>query len=322
MREIDVWWHGIAALPASRDDHNYHVLRRVWGDHTMSGNRGFYRVGAEDHITASLFQTWAALSEPEWVETIIAHVGGVLKGRVKRVRWAYECNEFLDAKLQPFHKRNFIIPDIMLIYEDEGGTGLIAFEAKKPGKAVDLSDSRKLLSYTDLPSTRNIERRYGCVLVSDEMVTKSNRACEGRWPILSWERLMHLQMQEAEKMELPRSTIEKIVTAIRRHFSRYGVGSQFEMRVGDYDIKQQYDEIDALAAPDCVRRFLKGSECLEAVWSGYRPAPPLAWLASEPSALQIRQRSHQGGGWQTNADRMVCRWSFDWEPICEHPWQA
>lgn len=322
MREIKVWWHGIAALPADRDDHGYHALRRVWGDHTMAGNRGFYRTGAEDHITASLFQNWAALPDTRWVAAIIRHVGGTVKGEVRRVRWAYECNEFLDAKLQPFHKRNFIIPDIMMLYEDGDGTGLIAFEVKKPGKAVDSSDARKLMSYIDLPSTQGIKRRHGCVLVSDAMVEKSNRACDGNWPILSWEQLMCLQVGETSKQKLPSAVVEKTTLAIRRHFGRYGIGPELKARSAHYGLREQYNEIEVLSAPDSVRRFLKGSACVEVVWSGGNPLPPLQWLDSEPSAQEIRLRSQRIGGWQSNEDRMICRWSFDWQPGCERNWKG
>jgi hypothetical protein len=321
MQEIDVWWHGIAALPADRSDQNYHALRRVWGDHTMAGNRGFYRTNSEDHITATLFQNWAALPGQNWAICLVRYVGGAVKGSIRRVRWAYECNEFLDAKLQPFHKRNFIIPDIMMVYEDNDGVGLIAFEVKKPGKAVNSLDARKLMSYMDLPSTRSIKRRYGCILVGERMMEKSNRACEGKWPILSWEQLANFQSKEVERLQLQSSLVERATLAIRQHFGRHGIGSELSARSVHADTKQQYKEIDALPAPDCLRRFLKGSACVDAVWNRKSPDPPLSWLNNEPTARQIRVRSQRGFGWQTNEDRMICRWSFDWHPGCERVWK-
>src|SRR4051794_23885032 len=98
--ELKVWWHGVPALPADRRDHCYYVLRRVWGDHTMAGARGFYRTGCEDHITPALFHNWALFPDTNWVTALVKAAGGTV-GSVKRVRWAYECNELLDDRLQP-----------------------------------------------------------------------------------------------------------------------------------------------------------------------------------------------------------------------------
>ena len=70
-REIQVWWHGVAALPTDREDHAYHALRRVWGDHTMASGRGFYRIGSEDHIAPALFQNWAQFPDMSWVATLV-----------------------------------------------------------------------------------------------------------------------------------------------------------------------------------------------------------------------------------------------------------
>src|ERR1700681_2655764 len=88
-QEIQVWWHGIAALPADRQDHAYHALRRVWGDHTIAGVRSFYRVGTEDHVTSALFQNWALFPDTSWVAALVRAAGGTV-GSVSRVRWAYE----------------------------------------------------------------------------------------------------------------------------------------------------------------------------------------------------------------------------------------
>ena len=129
-------------------------------------------------------------------------------------------------KLRPFHGRDFIIPDIMLLYEDEDGPGLVAFEVKKPGKATEASDARKLTSYIDLPSTRGIARRYGCFLVSEQMAEQTSKACNGNFPVLTWERLCALQMKAAREMPLSTATAHRVARWIGHHFARYGVRSE------------------------------------------------------------------------------------------------
>jgi len=208
-REIDLWWHGIAALPSGRHDHAYYALRRVWGDHTMAGARGFYRIGTEDNITLALFQNWALFPDTRWVPALVQAAGGTT-GRVARVRWAYACEEELDTRLQPYHKREFVVPDIVLAYEDQDGLGLLTFEVKVPGKATEQQDGRKLKTYVDLPSTRKIPRRYGCVLVSEAKAEASRQACGGEWPTLTWEQLGTLQIESALAMDIPSEIREQV----------------------------------------------------------------------------------------------------------------
>lgn len=316
VREIAIWWHGVPALPADRQEHSYYALRRVWGDHTMAGARGFYRFGCEDHITATLFHNWTIFPDTSWVAPLVRAAGATV-GNVRRVRWAYECNEFLDARLRPFHKRDFIIPDIMMVFEDENGEGLLAFEAKKPDKSTEPADARKVASYIDLPSTRGMARRYGCLLVSERVAEKSLKACGSRWPVLTWERVRELQMQTACNISVPHGPADLVAQWIARHFARYGVGVGTAPPPSDamYGTAEGYRILDALNLPHSIARFLKGSECVEAVWSGHNPQPPLPWLTNERSAQWIRQRQPQ-----SNEDRMTCRWSFDWGLALERAW--
>ncbi|SRR6266446_556885 len=316
-KQIQVWWHGIAALPPNSQDHTYHALRRVWGDHTMAGGRSFYQVGSEDHVTAALFQNWALFPDPDWVTKFISAAGGSA-GKVKRVRWAYACEEVLDGQLQPFHKRNFVIPDILLLFEDEHGLGLIGFEVKKPGKATEVPDDRKLATYIDLPSTRRITRRYGCLLVSDQVAELSRRTCHGNWPVLTWEQLGNLQIEAART--LPVLVAERVANWIGWHFKRHGIhtiglNATPGPTTAAYGTSSGYSQIDRLPIPESIRRFLKGSECVEAVWRGTQSEPALSWLTQEPTVEQIRRRK-----WQKTEDRRVCRWHFDWSPTDERIW--
>jgi len=318
-KNLQYWWHSIAALPETRNDHAYYALRRVWGDHTITGARSFYRVGSEDNVSSALFQNWALFSNMSWV-TSLARATGSSVGTVKKVRWAYECEERLDAKLRPHHGRDFVIADIMLEYEDEHGPGLIAFEAKAPGKIADTKDDRKLHTYIDLPSTRQIGRRQGCLLVSERAALKSSHACNGNWPVLTWEKLRELQIAAAYNLSLPAANTDRVVAWIARNFDRCGTNPQAQGEAPTpcgraYGTVESYRAIETLSLPKGLERFLKGSECVEAAWRNQTPDPPLPWLVKEPSVDTIRERK-----WQTTPDRFVRRWNFDWVVSLERTW--
>ncbi|MCY4588755.1 MAG: hypothetical protein OXB98_22250 [Bryobacterales bacterium] len=318
--ELKVWWHGVAALPEGPQDHAYYALRRVWADHTMAGPRGFYRPRSEDHLTPALFQNFALFSDFDWLHEILGIVGGEA-GKVARVRWAYLCEERLDAKLQRSHGRNFIIPDILVFWEDDQGEGLIGFEVKRHGGAADAKDSRKLESYVDLPSTRGIDRRYGCLLVCDRQATRSLDATNKRWPVLTWERVGCIQQKATYSLPSPEEIRACTSQWIARQFMRYGidldgVGADAPESFGArFGTKDAYDTIENLRAPGSVKRFLKGSECVEAAWQGHEPESPMEWLKHEPTAEQLR-----GKKWQTTEDRRVRRWHFGWSVKHERNW--
>jgi hypothetical protein len=325
FNNIPVWWHGVAMLPADRNDHAYHALRRVWGDHTMASNRGFYRTGTEDHITSALFQQWALISDVQWASAFAKMLGGTA-GTVERVRWSYECNEKLDPLLRQFHGRDFIIPDIIVSFEDEAGTAVIACEVKKPGdNPVDAKDARKLESYTNLSSMRQFKRRYGCFIVSEQAEQKSRTATGDRFPIITWERLQDLQIKSLLELELSEQIRKSVVDWVNYHFAYFGVGRCSQVAppsVGqDYASPDGYSRIEAMPVCDVMRRFLKGSECVEAVRRGKDSRPPLPWLTEEPTHEMIRARGQQKRGWQSNEDRYMRRWGFDWNLKGERIWK-
>lgn len=315
------WWQCIPALPADRTEQAYHALRRVWGDHTIAGNRSFYRGGTEDHITPALFQSFSIFGELRWVNSLVEAIGGTV-GNVTRVRWAYACEELLDAKLQPRHKRNFIIPDIVMMFEDEDGPGLVAFEVKKPGAATTAADGVKLSTYTDLPSMRSIERRYGCLLVNDQVAEKSRAATDSVWPVFSWEQLGRLQLNTVDDLVVSSTDKDRIRNWLARHLFRSGISvaepTDIPLPFGDeLGSAPSYRRIDELELPGRVARFLKGSECVEASWAGATPDAPMTWLLEEPDVDKIGQNK-----FQKTEDRRVCRWTFEWTPARERYWRV
>jgi hypothetical protein len=296
----------------------YFALRRVWGDHTMAAGRGFYRRSSEDHITVALFHNWALFPDLTWVAPLVRACGGQV-GTVSQASWSYACEEVLDTTLQPYHGRNFIIADVMLHFVDENGPGLLALEVKKPGGAAQPSDARKLRSYCDLPSTRNIGRRYGCFLVGERHVAATRTASENDWHVMSWERLYALQVEAASKLAIPDPVRQRVIAWISRLFARYGIAAAAPvpppLAGADVAVEARDAEIQRLDLPASIERFLLGAECVEAAACGHDPAPPYSWLSDEPSAEEVRQ-----GKRQTTIERRIIRWQPHWDVEEEPVW--
>lgn len=314
---IDVWWHGVSALPASPTDRAYFALRRVWGDHTMAGARGFYRLASEDHISTVLFHIWDLFPDFSWVASLVRASGGEA-GRVKQSTWSYACEEKLDEHLRAHHGRGFVIPDIMLNFSDEFGEGQLTFEAKRPGASATQQDERKLETYCDLPSTRHLRRRTGCFLLgSEEDAPRADAAAA--WPVLTWERMRTLQIEASRTLDAAEEVRSRVAAWIARHYARLGIGTAQvppPMDGARHATIESYAAIRRLDLAESVQRFLLGSEASEMAYGGLRPAPPMDWLALEPTEAEVRSRKRQ-----TTAERQIVRWRLDWHPEIEPLWR-
>src|SRR5262249_43863881 len=156
--------------------------------------------------------------------------------------------------------------------------------------------------------------------VSAKVAEQSRLICGDVWPVLTWEKLAQLQLAAVRSLPLAPDLVALVARWIGRSFTRYGIpvgeSGTLPLPIGrQYGTEEGYSHIDPRSGPDRVARFLKGSECVEAVLRGERPAPPLAWLRAEPTVAEIRLRRLQ-----TTEDRRVCRWGFDWSVSRERSW--
>jgi len=313
--DFAVWWHGIPALPAARDEQSYFALRRIWADQTINtsgGARSFYRWNTEDYLTPALWQTWAVFDDRSMLTSFLRSTGAQV-GTLSRVRWAYACEEMPTTGPK-------IIPDIMLAYEDERGEGLIALEVKKPGIAAKAEDARKLEQYCRLPSTRALTRRHGCFLVSASAAPITRRNTNDSHSVVTWEELAEAQAEAAISMPVNREAASLTAAWIRRLFGRSGIGPAFAAPAPqgpDYGQPNSFDAIRAFGLPHPVERFLMGSECVESAYQNDTPSAPLSWLIEEPLAEEIRRPQYQ-----TTDDRRVCRWRFTWSPRQESAYRS
>ena len=131
------WWTVVPALPEGPHTQEAHALRWVWFDHTMNtfetaadGSlrpraRGFYTEGTEDHLTPTVFQTWAALGAPQaWLPQLLELFGLAPAGQVEAARWCYFFEEYTPVRMRP-------IADIVLAWRDEAGEAVLVIEAKR-----------------------------------------------------------------------------------------------------------------------------------------------------------------------------------------------
>jgi len=286
-------------------------MRRVWGDHTMAGARGFYNPRSEDHATVALFQTFAVFRSPSWADEVLARLG-VATERVLRVRFAYACEERLDDRLLSKHGRDFVIPDIMLLYENEAGLGLLAFEVKKPGgQRPTVQELTKAETYADLPSTRGIPARNCCFLVDDRHVAALRQ--EGQ-RALGWSELHSIQQNALDRENIGGATRNVLKAHLAGHFAAFGVGDAPQSPA--LDLMREFARARSLRLPPAFEALACGFTICATRRAG-RPitAAPYTWLRDEPDIQTLRTARRQ-----SRHERRVNRWSFDWSSAREPRW--
>jgi hypothetical protein len=296
--EATYWWQMMPALPEDGSQ-EYYALKRLWADHTMNTarrGRGFYWWGTEDNMTAVLFQNWAVIEDPEAFAPLLAACGHRTRG-LKEVRWAYACEEQIRVGEFVGVDGRFLIPDIVLRFEDEIGTGLVAFEVKRPGVVPTEKDAAKLRAYTRLNSMRGIERKTGCFLVGSREAEAARTLSQG--PVATWEALLSLQLEAFER------EFRSGAAWLRRIYALQGISTgATRPPAADDEVCAAIVSTDLTAGQ---RRFLLGAETVEAFLAGRASSPPLDWLADEPCRLE-----HSEKRLQSTASRRVCRWDAAW----------
>lgn len=302
--EATHWWQLLPALP-EQGSQEYHALRRIWADHTMNTarrGRGFYWWGTEDNMTPVLFQNWAVLESPESFVPFLEACGHRIKN-LRRVRWAYACEEAITVGAHPGVDGRFLIPDIVLYFEDAVGPGMVAFEVKRPGVRPTEKDASKLRAYTRLGSMRAIERKIGCFLVGSTVVPEA-ALFPRNGPVISWEQMLELQrsamMREAAAL----------VPWLDRIYALQGIGKACApppFAGTKHGSEEARSVIRSLNLPERQKRFLLGAETAEAHLSGTKADAPLDWLTKEPSREQLSLRRQQ-----TTQARRLCRWNDGW----------
>lgn len=304
--EAAYWWQLLPALPEQASQ-EYYALRRIWADHTMNTarrGRGFYWWGTEDNMTPVLFQNWAVLESTESFTPLLEACGHKVRN-LRQVRWAYACEEAITVGAFPGVDGRFLIPDIVLHFEDDLGPGLVAFEVKRPKIRPTEKDASKLRAYTRLGSTRAIERKVGCFLVGSTMVSEAT-SFSRNGSVISWEQM--LEMQRSPMMR-EGSTL---VPWLERIYALQGIGkaqAPAPLAGKKHASEDSRSAIRNLSIPERQKRFLLGAETVEAHLGGTEVLAPIDWLTQEPSREHLSSSRPQ-----STAARRICRWSDGWNP--------
>ncbi len=225
------WWTALLALPVSQETAGFEALRRVWADPTINTvfvddggilatktNRGFYRKDSEDHLMVCLFENWAAMPTCDWVAAFISACGAIPAGEITAVGWSYEYTQD-----RPKKKPGKLTADIVLFWKDQEGDAVLVLETKKPGnRKWAEKDMPSFGVYLDVPGFDDIDRRYACMIISDEDMEIEKARLVGE-PALSWETLAEMQMSAFKKLDLDESLKAFMIGAVIHQYASYGI---------------------------------------------------------------------------------------------------
>lgn len=221
----DHWWEPLNLIPPNRSDLSYRRLRRLWNDQTRVRNEGgekiheFYHQRRETHLTAVLWENFAALDPTLWLPHLLNEAG--LRGQITGVtacKWSYGW-----VRVKPQRK----ILDVVLNYRDQRGEeGVVVIEAKNLGKSLDSAKDRDPAYYLDVPELQGYARRAQIYLV-DAAVADGVKTQVLPSPhdvgFLTWQQLAGIQISAALKTTVPEELRRFIAGSIQRQFMGLGI---------------------------------------------------------------------------------------------------
>lgn len=301
-----VWWTALPVLPPSRHDRFYPVLKRLWHDHTMNvvksvagthevrSGRCIYVAGREDHMSATLFHAFSAFSLPA-VERILTLWKVPYEGLLD-AHWSYSFEEE--------YERGKRILDIVLMWRDRMGDGVLVIEAKRKDGRLEDKDRNARDRYLDVPSVRRFgsRRHFGFLFDSNrkqhfELARQINVAA------VSWQDLAKAQLDLAERTIADAQTRSVVQSAVAACYAQENVRGVPAPAIDLISVAP--DALRSLPLSPRQRAFVLGTQGFLMAQAGKMPDPPMDWLAKEPSILDA-----QGGGQSTDA-RRIALWDLD-----------
>jgi len=287
------WWTFVPVIPANRDDHSYHTLKRQWFDHTMNcvesvaarwklkSSRGFYVEHREDHIATVLFHIWAAFPDVAWVGRLL-DLWSVQHGEVRRARWSYSWEQREGTKNN--------ITDIVLSWEDAEGEAVLVIEAKRPGGQLSDKDRNGGACYLDMASVRPFRRKQMVYLVDERDAPRIRGGLPASIPVASFQAMGQLQ---ADLIGRCHGDVGHLLRAcVGRHYAELGMpfDAHLTRKLAGIDFtgrQRRYEAVFDLHLPDPIERFLVGAEVTFCARAGRMPAAPYPWLVDEPSLPEV-----------------------------------
>jgi hypothetical protein len=287
------WWTALPAIPSSRLSLAYRRLKRQFADHTMNtwtacgdairpGGRGFYVEGREDHLVPAFFEDFSLFPDFGWFEDLLRLADVPTRGAITRLAWSYSYESRVLSETRPR------IADVVFMWEDRGGKGVLVVEAKKAmgNPTISEKDLPQSGYYLQYQAFHPVDRRHQVLLVGAEF---AKRALAGIGGVLTWQQLADLKLSAAMNLTNPSREIGDLIqTRLRSHHHNLHLTLEaVEIESGLFSENWQHDLTERGIERE-IRDWLVGSETYFAARCGILPKPPFEWLAAEGDAAWWR----------------------------------
>jgi hypothetical protein len=293
---------GATSNSATRDCPAYKRLWRQFADHTMNTfaaenglfsprNRGFYVEGREDHLVPAFFENFVLFPDFLWLEDLLSRLGIHHQGGITNARWSYSYSELLPANGGRPHA------DLVVMWQDDIGNGVLAIEGKKPGcgrLGFGSKDDPTNGHYLRYQKMRSINRRHQALLVDDSDLRHLSYSANSMKTVITWQDLIAIQRDEAERLLVPEEIRSLVLSRLNAHYAELGLVSALASAYRATANVTRYAELRAMNAPGCTKNWLVGSELFFAVRNPDCVAVlPYDWLGAELTVFDYASRKLQ-----------------------------
>ena len=294
------WWTTLPAIPATRDCLAYKRLWRQFADHTMNTfaaengvfsprNRGFYVEGREDHLVPAFFENFTLFPDFRWLENVLSRLGINHQGSIRNARWSYSYSELLP------HNGGRPHVDLIVMWQDDRGNGVLAIETKKPGcgragfGSKDVPSNGHYLRYQKM---RSVDRRHQALLIDENDLRYLSNGAERMRGVITWQDLIAIQRDAVE--QLSQTVRNLVLSRLNAHFAELGFVSTHALAHPASANVTRYAELRALVAPASAIDWLIGSELFFAArYQDCVAELPYDWLAAEFTVFDYASRKLQ-----------------------------
>jgi hypothetical protein len=224
MKPYDHWWEPLAIIPPSPGHASYARLRHLWIDPTRSrpldGARvqEFYLPSSETHLTAVLWEHFAAFPPASWLPSLTMAAGLTHLSRMPvACNWSYGwvCE-------RPRRK----IMDLVLHYREASGEeGILVVEAKNLGKGLSEKDADPGY-YLGVTEFSGFPRRSQVYLL-DAAVKNDvpNTVKTGAHDVgfLTWQQLGAIQITAAHALPATDELRHLVAGSIQKQYLGFGI---------------------------------------------------------------------------------------------------
>lgn len=277
------WWTWIPALPLSRDDRWYRVLRQVFADHTTNCLRetrwdGFYTEGQENHQVVSVFHTFSAFPTLHWTEALLRSCSIDFVQPVTAVRWQYQLQGKVDGR--DAHA------DIALRITDGSRSELaVVLEAKRKRGRFNTKDNDPDY-YTRLNRLDGFSRKHAVYLIDESDLMQRSAKLPG-CRMLTWQTVVKIQMYELERLALVDDTKSHLLRLVHYYLQAQGIFD--ESPNANLEVQGLSEACLADVHDPRVAALIRGAEVAVAARQRHSIRLPANWLSGENTIREFAE---------------------------------